>query len=251
MNVNKSVRQRVLELRREIDEHNRRYHQLDAPLIPDADYDRLLRELQDLEARFPELQSPDSPTQRVGAAPVKAFAEVRHSVPMLSLDNAFDDEEVQAFERRIREKLEQDDLLFVAEPKLDGLAISLLYEHGELTRGATRGDGHTGEDVTHNVRTIRDIPLKLSSSGYPARFEVRGEVFMPKAGFEAMNRRAQEAGEKVFVNPRNAAAGSLRQLYPKITATRPLTFVCYGFGEFPDSAMPTSHDRLIESFRQW
>jgi DNA ligase (NAD+) len=246
-----SAQQRVLQLTREIEEHNRRYYQLDAPTIPDAEYDKLLRELQDLETRYPELRSPSSPTQRVGAAPVKAFAEVRHSVPMLSLDNAFDDEEVQAFERRIREKLERDDLQFVAEPKLDGLAISLLYENGELVRGATRGDGHTGEDVTHNVRTIRDIPLKLTGADYPLRFEVRGEVFMPKAGFEAMNRRAAEAGEKVFVNPRNAAAGSLRQLDPRMTASRPLAFYCYGFGDFPETELLATHDRVIERFRQW
>jgi DNA ligase (NAD+) len=245
------LHQRAAELRRQIEEHNRRYYQLDAPVIADAQYDELMRELRQLEAEHPELQTADSPTQRVGAAPVAAFAEVRHEVPMLSLDNAFDDEDVLDFERRIREKLERDDLVFVAEPKLDGLAVSLLYRDGELVQGSTRGDGRSGEDVTHNLRTIRAIPLTLSGSGYPQRFEVRGEVFMPKAGFEAMNRRAAEAGEKVFVNPRNAAAGSLRQLDPKTTAARPLSFYCYGYGLFPDDQLPASQDRLMERLRDW
>jgi len=242
---------RAAELRRQIEEHNRRYYQLDAPVIADAQYDELLRELQRLEAEHPELQSPDSPTRRVGAAPLAAFAEVHHDVPMLSLDNAFADGEVLDFERRIREKLERDDLVFVAEPKLDGLAVSLLYRDGELAQGSTRGDGRSGEDVTHNLRTIRDIPLKLRGSGYPARFEARGEVFLPKAGFEAMNRRAAAAGDKVFVNPRNAAAGSLRQLDPRISAERPLCFYCYGFGLFPADRLPASHDHLLERLRDW
>jgi DNA ligase (NAD+) len=242
---------RAAELREQIDYHNRRYYQLDAPVISDAEYDALLRELQTLERQYPELATPDSPTQRVGAAPLAAFAEVRHEVPMLSLDNAFTDEDVLAFDRRIREKLEQETTEYLAEPKLDGLAISLLYEHGLLTRGATRGDGHTGEDVTHNVRTIRAIPLRLSGSGFPARFEVRGEVFMPKAGFEAMNRKALETGDKVFVNPRNAASGSLRQLDPAITASRPLSFYCYGYGAYPEDRLPESQPELLERFRAW
>ncbi|NJD06276.1 MAG: NAD-dependent DNA ligase LigA, partial [Methylococcaceae bacterium] len=243
--------QRAAELRRQIEEHNRHYYQLDAPLIADAQYDQLMRELRQLEADHPVLQTSDSPTQRVGAAPVAAFAEVRHEVPMLSLDNAFDDEDVLDFARRIREKLERDELVFVAEPKLDGLAVSLLYQNGELAQGSTRGDGRTGEDVTHNLRTIRDIPLKLSGSGYPERFEVRGEVFMPKAGFEAMNRRAAAAGDKVFVNPRNAAAGSLRQLDPRMTASRPLSFYCYGYGVFPETHLPASQDQLMAQLRDW
>ena len=251
MNIPAHCQLRAQQLREEIEQHNRRYYQLDAPIVSDAEYDALLRELQRLEAQFPELLTSDSPTQRVGAAPLKAFAEVRHEVPMLSLDNAFSDEEVSEFARRIREKLEREDLEFVAEPKLDGLAISLLYEDGVLARAATRGDGHSGEDVTQNVRTIRAIPLRLTGAGYPQRFEVRGEVFMLKAGFEAMNRRALEAGEKVFVNPRNAASGSLRQLDPKITAARPLSFLCYGFGIYPEEQLPERQQDLIEAFRRW
>ncbi|QSA95711.1 NAD-dependent DNA ligase LigA [Methylococcus sp. EFPC2] len=245
------VVRRAAELRKQIEYHNRRYYQFDEPVIADAEYDALLRELQALEREYPELQTPDSPTQRVGAAPLAAFAEVRHEVPMLSLDNAFEDGDVLDFDRRIREKLERDDTEYLAEPKLDGLAVSLLYEDGVLVRGATRGDGHSGEDVTHNVRTIRAIPLRLSGSGYPQRFEVRGEVFMPKTGFEAMNRKALEAGEKVFVNPRNAAAGSLRQLDPAATAARPLAFYCYGYGVYPAEALPATQYELMERFRNW
>jgi len=245
------ARARVAELREQIEYHNRRYYQLDAPVISDAEYDRLLQELQALERQYPELITPDSPTQRVGAAPLKAFIEVRHEVPMLSLDNAFTDEDVQDFDRRIREKLEREKVEYVAEPKLDGLAISLMYENGILTRGATRGDGHSGEDVTHNVRTIRDIPLKLKGSGFPERFEVRGEVFMSKRGFLAMNKKALETGEKVFVNPRNAAAGSVRQLDPRVTATRPLRFYVYGYGVYPEAQLPRRHQDIYEHFKSW
>lgn len=245
------ARARAAELREQIEYHNRRYYQLDAPVISDAEYDRLLQELQALEKQYPELITPDSPTQRVGAAPLKAFAEVRHEVPMLSLENAFTDEDVLDFDRRIREKLEREDVEYVAEPKLDGLAITLMYESGILTCGATRGDGHSGEDVTHNVRTIRDIPLKLRGSGFPERFEVRGEVFMSKQGFAAMNEKALESGEKVFVNPRNAAAGSVRQLDPRITATRPLRFYCYGYGVYPEAQLPERHQDIYERFKAW
>lgn len=251
MTIPETARARVAQLREQIEFHNRRYYQLDAPLIADAEYDQLLLELQELERQYPPLLTADSPTQRVGSAPVKAFGEVRHELPMLSLDNAFSDEEVLAFDRRIREKLECEQTEYVAEPKLDGLAVSLIYEHGILVRGATRGDGQTGEDVTHNVRTIRSIPLKLKGSGFPDRFEVRGEVFMPRAGFEAMNRKALEAGEKVFVNPRNAAAGSLRQLDPNITASRPLTFYCYGHGVFPETELPRRHQDMLARFEAW
>lgn len=251
MSAPEAVKERVVRLRQEIEQHNRRYYQLDAPVVSDAEYDELLRELRELEQQYPQLLTPESPSQRVGAAPISAFAAVRHEVPMLSLDNAFDDDDVQAFDRRIREKLERESIEYVAEPKLDGLAVSLLYEDGLLVRGATRGDGHAGEDVTHTVRTVRDIPLKLKGSGYPRRFEVRGEVFMPKEGFQAMNRRALEAGEKVFVNPRNAAAGSLRQLDPRISAARPLAFLCYGYGVFPKSALPASQQDIIARFGEW
>lgn len=251
MSIPDEARDRAAELREQLDYHNRRYYQLDAPVISDAEYDQLLQELQMLERQYPELITPDSPTRRVGAEPVKAFAEVRHEVPMLSLDNAFADDDVLEFDRRIREKLEQGDIEYVAEPKLDGLAISLIYENGALARGATRGDGHAGEDVTHNVRTIRDIPLELKGSGFPRRFEVRGEVFMPIQGFRALNQRALATGDKVFVNPRNAAAGSLRQLDPRITATRPLAFFCYGHGVYPEAELPPRQQLVLECFRAW
>lgn len=245
------VRQRLFALREEIDEHNRRYYQHDAPIIPDSEYDRLLAELQALEQQYPELNRPDSPTHRVGAAPLKAFAAVRHEVPMLSLDNAFSDEAVRAFDQRMREKLELDEADYVAEPKLDGLAVSLLYENGRLVRGATRGDGHSGEDVTHNILTIADIPQRVTGSDFPVRFEVRGEVFMPHAGFAALNAKALLTGEKIFVNPRNAAAGSLRQLDPAVTATRPLRFLCYGYGWFPAAALPDTLQQMMANFRGW
>lgn len=248
-----SIRRRVADLREQIESHNRRYYQLDAPIIADAEYDLLLRELIELEARFPDLAVPDSPTRRVGAPPLRSFAEVRHEVPMLSLDNAFTDEEVAAFDRRVRERLGVDDtrLDYVAEPKLDGLAVSLTYQHGLLALAATRGDGQVGEDVTANARTISAIPLRLAGRGHPERMEVRGEVYMPKAGFVTLNERALRLGEKTFANPRNAAAGSLRQLDPKITASRPLSFFCYGFGLFPNALLPGEHDALLQILEDW
>ncbi|BBL71032.1 NAD-dependent DNA ligase LigA [Methylogaea oryzae] len=251
MSVPQDAADRAAALREQLDFHNRQYYQLDAPLISDAEYDALLRELQALEGRYPQLICPESPTQRVGAAPLDAFAAVAHEVPMLSLDNAFDDEELAAFDRRLRERLGVDSVEYAAEPKLDGLAVSLVYESGLLARAATRGDGYTGENITANVRTIRGIPLKLLGAGWPQRFEVRGEVFMPKKGFEALNARAQQNGEKVFVNPRNAAAGSLRQLDPGVTASRPLRFYCYGHGVFPAEALPSRHHELMELFGRW
>jgi DNA ligase (NAD+) len=250
--IPEKVRARAASLREQIDHHNYRYYVLDDPEIPDAVYDELMRELQALEAEYPELITPDSPTQRVGAEPVKAFAEARHLLPMLSLDNAFEEEEVLAFERRIRDRLGDDSPLeFAVEPKLDGLAISLLYENGHLVRGATRGDGTTGEDVTANVRTIGAIPLKLYGSGHPTLLEVRGEVYMEKARFEAFNREAAERGEKVFVNPRNAAAGSLRQLDPRITARRPLSFFAYGAGHAEGGELPDTQSAVLEQLTQW
>jgi DNA ligase (NAD+) len=226
-------------LRRAIDAHNYAYHVLDSPTIPDVEYDRLMRRLLEIEAEHPELVTPDSPSQRVGAARLEAFREVRHARPMLSLDNVFDDAELEAFDKRVRDRLGAGDVsvervTYWVEPKLDGAAISLHYENGDLVFGATRGDGTTGEDVTHNIRTIRSIPLRLRGSKLPAVFEVRGEVFMPRAGFQEFNRRALERGEKTFVNPRNAAAGSLRQLDPRLAASRPLDAFFYALGEVSD-----------------
>lgn len=238
-------------LRAEIAYHNLRYHQLDQPVIPDAEFDRLMTELLALERQFPELQTPESPTQRVGAAPAKTFREVSHKVPMLSLDNAFSEEDLDDFERRIQQRLPHKSYRFAVEPKLDGLAVSLSYRAGILSLAATRGDGQTGEDITQNILTIADIPKKLSGADWPDTFEIRGEVFMPRAGFELMNAEARERGEKVFANPRNAAAGSLRQLDPRITATRPLSFYCYGWGQYPDARLPKSHSETLEQFKAW
>ena len=224
------VRERIRRLREEIERHNYQYYVLDRPLVSDADYDRLFRELQQLESQHPELVTPDSPTQRVGAKPLSSFAPLRHRTPMLSLNNAFEAEEVAAFDRRVREALGADEVAYSAEPKFDGLAINISYENGLLAHGATRGDGYTGEDVTANLRTIRSIPLKLAAHPPPSRLEVRGEVLMRKADFEALNAEQRTRGEKAFVNPRNAAAGSLRQLDARITASRRLSFVAYGLG---------------------
>lgn len=251
MNIPAAVRSRIQELRREIDHHNYHYHVLDAPQVPDAEYDRLLRELRDLEARFPELITSESPTQRVGGEPLAGFVEVEHLVPMLSLENAFDEAELRAFDRRIRERLGQDRIRYLAEPKLDGLAISLTFEGGRLLRAATRGDGHRGEDVTAQVRTIRSVPLRLRGEGWPTLIEVRGEVFLPKAGFEAINARAREEGGKTFANPRNAAAGSLRQLDPGITAQRPLAMLCYGLGTVRDGDLAPSHSKYLAFLKSW
>ena len=242
---------RVEQLREQIRFHNYRYYVLDDPQVPDAEYDRLLGELQVLEAEHPELVSADSPTQRVGAKPLSAFGEVRHEVPMLSLDNAFDDDEVGEFDRRVREKLEVEAVDYTAEPKLDGLAVSLLYEDGVLVRGATRGDGSSGEDITQNVRTIQSIPLKLLGRGYPKRLEVRGEVFISHAGFAALNEHQQAQEQKLFANPRNAAAGSLRQLDPHITAQRPLEIYCYGIGLVEGGQLPDSHSGILKQLRDW
>ncbi|MFP3874671.1 MAG: NAD-dependent DNA ligase LigA [Thiohalophilus sp.] len=251
MNASDKVRHRINELREQIDYHNYRYYVLDDPEIPDAEYDRLMRELEELEAEHPDLVTPDSPTQRVGATPLSAFEEVRHELPMLSLGNAFDEEEVIAFDRRARDKLGVDSIEYAVEPKLDGLAISLLYENGKLVRGATRGDGTTGENVTQNVRTIDTIPLKLRGSDYPARLEVRGEVIIARQDFEQLNKTREAAGEKTFANPRNAAAGSLRQLDARLTAKRPLSFYCYGAGLVEGSELPDRHSAILEQLREW
>jgi DNA ligase (NAD+) len=242
---------RAESLRRAIDYHNYRYYVLDDPEIPDAEYDRLLRELQALEAERPELVTPDSPTQRVGAEPLDAFAEVEHRVPMLSLENALSEEEMRAFDRRVRERLGRETATYVGEPKLDGLAISLLYEQGVLRRGATRGDGRRGEDVTLQVRTIRSIPLRLQGEGWPEVLEVRGEVFMPREGLEAINARALAEGGKIFANPRNAAAGSLRQLDPRVTAERLLEMFCYGFGIVEGGRLADTQSGSLALLKDW
>ncbi|TLD43919.1 MAG: DNA ligase [Accumulibacter sp.] len=247
-----SASERASRLRAEIGEHDYRYYALDAPLISDAEYDLLFRELQALEAEHPELLRSDSPTQRVGAAPLAGFAAVAHATPMLSLSNAFSDDEVAAFDRRVREGLAaESDVIYVAEPKFDGLAVSLTYEQGVLLRGATRGDGSTGEDVTANLRTLRSIPLHLHGSGWPPLLEVRGEVLMWRRDFERMNEQQRQKGEKEFVNPRNAAAGSLRQLDPRITATRPLRFVAYGVAAVAAGALPATHFELLDRLAAW
>ena len=254
MSESTATRKKLESLRDQIRHHNFRYHALDDPEIPDAEYDRLMRELQRLEADHPELVSTDSPTQRVGDAPISAFGTVAHELPMLSLGNAFSEDELREFHRRVLDRLELDnnaDLVYAAEPKLDGAAVSLLYENGVLVRGATRGDGTTGEDITHNVRTIEAIPLRLLGDGFPDRLEVRGEVFMPKAGFEAYNERARQAGEKTFVNPRNAAAGSLRQLDPKLTANRPLDMYAYSVGVSEGGTLPSCHSEILSQLQSW
>lgn len=253
--------QRIAELRAELDLHNHRYYVLDQPSIPDAEYDRLFQALKMLEAEHPELISADSPTQRVGGQALAAFGQVRHEVPMLSLGNVFAEEELRDFDRRVREGLGEllpaGDLFgdgvevdYACEPKLDGLAVSLRYEDGVLVCGATRGDGSTGEDITLNVRTVRAIPLRLRGTGWPRLLEVRGEVYMSRAGFEALNARVIAEGGKPFANPRNAAAGSLRQLDPKITASRPLSFCAYGVGQV-DGALPDTQSGILAALRGW
>jgi DNA ligase (NAD+) len=240
-------------LRSAIDDANHRYYVLDDPSIPDAEYDRLMRELEALEAAHPELATPDSPTRRVGARASGGFAQVEHALPMLSLSNAFTDEEAAAFVRRIAQTLGRDEskLVFSAEPKLDGLAISLRYEDGVFVQGATRGDGAVGEDVTANLRTVKAIPLKLRGDDWPGVLEVRGEVYMPKAAFEAFNERARKRGERTLANPRNGAAGSLRQLDPAITASRPLAFYAYAIGEVRGGKLPPSHLETLKRLREW
>ena len=247
-----SVARQIESLRQQLEQHNRAYYLHDAPLVPDAEYDRLFRELQQLEADNPEYFDINSPTQRVGGEALDLFKKVRHARPMLSLGNAFADEEVADFDRRVREGLElgEQSVTYLAEPKLDGLAISLRYEQGQLVTAATRGDGTTGEDVTANIRTLRALPLKLNGHGWPELLEVRGEVFITKAGFEQLNARQLEAGEKTFANPRNAAAGSLRQLDSQITAQRPLTLFCYGWGDH-SGTLPDSHYQVLLQLGEW
>ncbi len=255
MSASNATLEKIESLREQIRHHNYQYHVLDAPEVPDAEYDRLMRELQALEKEHPETVTTDSPTQRVGDAPIDEFGTIVHEQPMLSLDNAFSEEELEDFHRRVTERLKLNEgaesLVYSAEPKLDGVAVSLLYESGVLVRAATRGDGTRGEDITHNVRTIDAVPLKARGNGHPDRLEVRGEVFMPKAGFHAYNERARQAGEKEFVNPRNAAAGSLRQLDPRLTAERPLDIYVYSVGIVEGGSLPEHHSEVLDQLADW
>lgn len=251
MSISPEITQQVLALRDTINQHNHAYYVLDDPQLPDKEYDKLVRDLEALEAQYPELISPDSPTQRVGATPLTSFKSVQHVIPMLSLSNAFDAQEVAEFEQRIEEKLGTTVIEFAVEPKLDGLAISLRYEEGILTQAATRGDGRSGEDVTQNVRTIAAIPLRLLGEDYPKVLEVRGEIFMSKTGFNVLNQQQRAKGEKTFANPRNAAAGSLRQLDAKITAKRPLRFYAYAVGEVTGAPLATHHTDMLRGLKKW
>lgn len=246
MGVPAQLAERARALREELERHNYLYYVLDAPTIPDAEYDRLFRELQQLESQYPELLTPDSPTQRVGAAPLAQFAQIQHRTPMLSLNNAFADADAVAFDRRAREALGVDAIQYAVEPKFDGLAISLTYENGVLVKGATRGDGYTGEDVSANLRTIKAIPLSLHGVNPPRLMEVRGEVLMLKADFAKLNQNQRDKGEKEFANPRNAAAGSLRQLDSRITASRRLTFFAYGLGTQEGGPQFRRHNEMMD-----
>lgn len=247
-----NIKSTIAHLRDQLNEHNYHYHVLDDPIISDAEYDNLFHQLKKLEAEHPELITPDSPTQRIGAAPLKAFAEVKHNVAMLSLDNAFADEDITAFNQRIQDRLKSDATVdYCCEPKMDGVAISLRYENGVLVQAATRGDGYTGEDVTENIRTIPSIPLRLHGKDYPHVLEVRGEVFMSKSGFAKLNQEAEKKGEKIFANPRNAAAGSLRQLDSRITASRPLEMYCYGVGAVEGATLPSTQSEILKQLQHW
>ncbi|MEA3290798.1 MAG: NAD-dependent DNA ligase LigA, partial [Pseudomonadota bacterium] len=246
-------RREAEKLREQLEYHNYRYYVLDDPEIPDAEYDRLLRRLEQVEAEYPEFTPPDSPTRRVAGAPLKAFGDIAHRLPMLSLANAFSGEEAYAFDRRIRERLELNEEVidYTAEPKLDGLAVSLRFEDGWLAQAATRGDGSRGEEITQNMRQVLGERTRLKDGDYPAVLEVRGEVFMSRQDFRRLNERQRKAGDKLFVNPRNAAAGSLRQLDPKITASRPLSLYCYGVGEVRDGAVADTQSSLLQRLRGW
>jgi len=245
------ILKKVKTLRALIEKYNYQYYVEDSPSVPDAEYDRLMSELMDIEKQYPELVSADSPTQRVGAEPLAAFSEIEHKVPMLSLGNAFAEKEMQAFDKRVRDALETNEVEYIAETKLDGLAVSLSYEDGKLARAATRGDGYTGEDVTLNVRTIDCIPLKLYNRGYPQTLEIRGEIYMTRSGFTKLNQSQTKKDEKTFANPRNAAAGSLRQLDPSITANRPLMFFAYGIGEVSKSKLPDKLADIHNKLKFW
>jgi len=254
MPIPAKARKEIEALREQIHHHNYRYHSLDDPEVTDAEYDRLMRELRALEERYPDTVSDDSPTQRVGAAPISAFGTIEHELPMLSLDNALSETSLRDFHRRVRDRLKLNDddaLQYSAEPKLDGAAVSLVYDDGVLKQGATRGDGRKGEDITHNVRTIDAVPLRLHGKGVPSHLEVRGEVFMPRAGFAEFNARAIKNDEKTFVNPRNAAAGSLRQLDPRLTAERPLDIYIYSVGVVSGGNMPDRQSEILVRLQDW
>lgn len=242
----------LLELRHKIEHHSTLYYRHDAPEIPDQEYDQLFDRLLEIEKAWPELITPDSPSQRVGSEPLSGFTQITHEIPMLSLDKVTDEEALQRFEKRIHKRFDSDKAIeYSCEPKIDGVAVSLLYENGVLTRAATRGDGTTGEDITHNVRTIADIPLRLKGKQIPKVLEVRGEIYMSKSGFARMNAQAEKAGEKVFVNPRNAAAGTIRQLDSRITARRPLTMYCYSYGLVAGGDLPDTLSAVFDRFDDW
>lgn len=254
MNDTAAIEAKMLALIQELHRYNEAYYLADNPLVPDSEYDRVYRQLQQLEQSYPALQRPDSPTQRVGGSKASAFRAVEHAIPMLSLDNAFTDSDLMAFGQRLSDRLSGIDIEameFAAEPKFDGLAVSLVYQHGLLTVGATRGDGQTGEDISANLKTVRTIPLSLKGEPVPAVVEVRGEVYMPKAGFHELNGRQKALGEKTFANPRNAAAGSLRQLDARITAQRPLRFFAYGIGRVEGWSVPATHRQVMAQLQQW
>ncbi|HWJ04712.1 MAG TPA: NAD-dependent DNA ligase LigA [Steroidobacteraceae bacterium] len=251
MTATRDARRRVHELREQIESHNYRYYVLDDPQVSDTQFDALMRELRELETTYPELADPDSPTQRVGGQASREFRAVVHAVPMLSLENAFTEQDILDFDRRARERLDVEQIVYSAEPKLDGLAVTLRYERGRLVQAATRGDGTKGEDVTPNVRAIRSVPIQLRGTRLPEVLEARGEVFMTRKSFEALNRRGQERGEKTFVNPRNAAAGSLRQLDPSITAQRTLDLFFYGIGAVAGWTPPPRHSAMLAALREF
>lgn len=262
MMITAEIRKRIETLREQLNNYSHQYYVLDDPSVPDAEYDRLYRELEGFEKEYPEVLTADSPTQKVGAAPLSSFSQVTHERPMLSLDNAMNESELIDFERKVKDKLKgnlaelglhgTEALEFACEPKLDGLAVSILYEDGQLVQAATRGDGSTGENITLNVRTIKNVPLSLRGTDYPKRLEVRGEIYIPKAGFEKLNQIARDNGDKVFANPRNAAAGSLRQLDSRITAKRPLELCAYSIGVVSeDVALPNKHDAILQRLKHW
>ncbi|MBW5802567.1 NAD-dependent DNA ligase LigA [Coxiella endosymbiont of Ornithodoros amblus] len=252
MEVPAKIQKQIQRLRQEINEHNYRYYVLSQPTISDSVYDELFHELKQLEEKYPETITPSSPTQRIGAEPLKMFEPVHHEIPMLSLDNVFDEKGLRAFDKRIRQRLKLDKPLgYVCEPKMDGVALSLLYENGKLIQAATRGDGYTGENVTQNTRTIASVPLQLRGSDYPELVEIRGEVLMPRGSFAKFNQEAEKRGDKTFLNPRNAASGSLRQLDPRITAKRPLIFYGYLIGLVKGKDFPKNHCDILKQFKDW
>lgn len=250
--IPENILRQYQDLVEELNKHNHRYYVLDDPSVPDIEYDRQLRELQSIEGLYREIIALDSPSQRVGGAALSSFSQIKHALPMLSLDNAFTDTELQEFERRLKDRLNSSaDIEYVCEPKLDGAAVSLLYRDGALIYGATRGDGSVGEDITANVRTIKNVPLKLHGDNIPATLEVRGEIYLPLSGFDALNAAAVLSGDKTFVNPRNAAAGSLRQLDSKITASRPLEMCAYSVGQYLADRVPETHEDMLSALRGW